>query len=54
VDQVILKCLEKDPSIRIGTADELDASLAELQHVDPWAPEEARAWWALNRPKPEA
>ena len=52
MDRVILKCLEKDPAARIGTADELDALLAELQDLYPWTAEQARAWWVLNRPEP--
>jgi len=51
---VILRCLEKDPDARIGTADELDDLLAELQPLYPWSVEEARAWWLLNRPEPTA
>jgi len=54
LDRVILRCLEKDPKARIGTADELDACLDELQAVYPWTAEEARAWWVLNRPEPTA
>ncbi len=54
LDRVILRCLEKDPKARIGTADELDTCLEELQAVYPWTAEEARAWWVLNRPEPAA
>jgi len=52
MDRVILRCLEKDMEARIGTADELDDFLAELQVLYPWPVEEARAWWVLNRPEP--
>jgi serine/threonine-protein kinase len=52
MDEVILRCLEKAPDVRIGTADELDDLLCELQRVYPWPVEEARAWWVLNRPEP--
>ena len=54
LDRVILRCLEKDPKARIGTADELDACLEGLQAVYPWTAEEARAWWVLHRPEPTA
>jgi len=54
LDRVILRCLEKDPDARIGTADELDDLLAEIQPLYPWSVEEARAWWVLNRPEPTA
>ena len=52
LDEVILRCLEKDPDSRISTADELDDLLAELEPLYPWTVEEARAWWVLNRPEP--
>jgi serine/threonine-protein kinase len=52
LDRVILRCLEKDPEARIGSADELDALLEELQLVYPWTTEEALAWWNLHRPEP--
>jgi len=51
MDVAILRCLEKDPEARIGTADELDSLLEELQSVYPWSEEEARAWWVLHRPE---
>ncbi|MCL7959053.1 MAG: serine/threonine protein kinase [marine benthic group bacterium] len=51
LDEVILRCLEKDPDSRIRTADELAGLLAELERVYPWTEEEARAWWVLNRPE---
>ena len=51
LDEVILRCLEKDPASRVATADELDDLLAPLQQVYPWSVEEARAWWVLNRPE---
>ncbi len=51
LDRVVLRCLEKDPDGRIGTADELDSLLAELQDVYPWTAEQARGWWVLNRPE---
>ncbi len=54
IDQVILRCLEKDPKARIGTADELDAHLARLQQTKPWPAEDARAWWVMHRPEPAA
>ena len=48
LDEVILRCLEKDPDVRIRTADELDDLLVELEHVYPWTVEAARGWWVLN------
>lgn len=50
VDRVVLRCLEKDPDARIGSADELDALLADLESESPWTMEQARAWWVMHRP----
>jgi serine/threonine-protein kinase len=52
IDRVILACLAKDPNERLGSADELDALLAELAEAYPWPAEEARSWWVLHRPEP--
>ncbi len=54
LDRVILRCLEKDPQTRIGSADELDADLEQLQRTFPWPAETARAWWLAHRPDPVA
>jgi len=51
VDRVVLRCLEKDPDARIGSADELDALLADLASECPWTMEQARAWWVMHRPE---
>jgi serine/threonine-protein kinase len=45
LDVVILRCLEKDPEQRLGTADALDAALGPLQQKFRWTQEDARAWW---------
>jgi serine/threonine-protein kinase len=50
LDRVILDCLEKDQSDRVGSADELDARLQELQVTVPWPKEEALRWWERHRP----
>jgi serine/threonine-protein kinase len=50
LDRVILDCLEKDQSVRVGSADELDARLQELQVTLPWPKTEAETWWNRYRP----
>jgi hypothetical protein len=50
LDRVILDCLEKDQSVRVGSADELDARLHELQVTVPWPKNEAETWWSRYRP----
>jgi serine/threonine-protein kinase len=50
LDRVILDLLEKDQSGRIGSADELDARLRELQATIPWPEAEATRWWQRHRP----
>jgi serine/threonine-protein kinase len=50
LDQVILDCLEKDPSDRIESAEELDARLAALQESIPWPAARAEAWWERHHP----
>jgi len=49
LDRVILRCLEKDPQQRIGTADELGDELEGLQTRFPWTQAEARARWTVEQ-----
>jgi hypothetical protein len=48
LDEVVMRCLEKDPRLRFQTAAELDAALRAIRFVDPWTQEKARSWWALH------
>ena len=50
LDEVILSCLEKDPSRRPQNADQLDASLAACETDALWTPDRAREWWSLHQP----
>ena len=49
LDQVILRCLEKDPGHRPQSAAELDAMLVECSLDCPWSEEDARDWWDLHQ-----
>jgi serine/threonine-protein kinase len=50
LEQVILGCLEKDPSRRPQSAGELDAQLAGSLEGSTWTRERAREWWQLHLP----
>jgi serine/threonine-protein kinase len=46
LDDIIMRCLDKDPSHRPRTARELSWELAALEIEQQWSEEDARAWWA--------
>jgi serine/threonine-protein kinase len=50
LEQIILSCLEKKPEKRPQTALELGERLAACEIRQPWTQEDARHWWALNKP----
>ena len=50
LEQIILSCLEKKPEKRPQTALELGERLAACEIRQPWTQEDARRWWALNKP----
>jgi hypothetical protein len=51
LDRIVLNCLEKKPSDRPGSADELWQRLGEIEFADPWSSERARHWWQLHLPQ---
>jgi hypothetical protein len=46
LERVIMRCLEKDPTRRPQSADELVAELDGVAIDRPWDQARARAWWA--------
>ena len=54
VEQVIMRCLKKDPADRPQTADELSRAFAACDTVPVWDREKASRWWETYRPTPVA
>jgi serine/threonine-protein kinase len=45
LEQVVLQCLEKSPSDRFQSVEQLDAALAACESAGQWTREDARRWW---------
>jgi serine/threonine-protein kinase len=45
LQEVVLRCLAKEPSQRFQSADALDQALGQCQCADAWTRELAAAWW---------
>ncbi len=50
LEDVILRCLEKEPARRIQTAHDLVGALDLCRCPEPWTQEEAEHWWRLHMP----
>lgn len=49
LEQVVLRCLAKDPQERFQTARDLGAALAQLADISPWTTEDSRRFWQGER-----
>ena len=49
LEDVLLRCLEKDPKRRPGSAEELSAAL-EAAEVGEWSQDNAKRWWRDHGP----
>jgi serine/threonine protein kinase len=50
LDDLILRCLEKDKTQRPASAEDLDARLTAIRFEQPWTRQRARDWWDLHVP----
>ncbi len=50
LDDVLLRCLQKDPAGRPASALELESQLAAVRYPEPWTMQRARAWWETHAP----
>jgi serine/threonine-protein kinase len=48
LEEIVLRCLEKDPDHRFQDVASLRAALHEIAFDDPWSSETAAAWWSCN------
>ncbi len=48
LDQIVVRCLEKDPQNRFQTARDLEAALRGIEFEAPWTHDKAREWWDLH------
>ena len=49
LEKIILWCLEKDPSNRPESVEELKRHLDSFALKDPWTQDRAREWWSQHR-----
>jgi eukaryotic-like serine/threonine-protein kinase len=50
-DRILMKCLEKDPADRFGSALAVDAQLTQVPLTEPWTQRRAREWWQQHAPE---
>jgi serine/threonine-protein kinase len=50
LETVLMKCLEKNPADRVGSAIDLEAELERVQRDLPWTTRRAREWWEVHAP----
>jgi eukaryotic-like serine/threonine-protein kinase len=49
LDDVVLRCLAKDPRERFQTVRDLSTALAKLSEAAPWTSEDVRRFWLIER-----
>ena len=52
LEDLVMECLEKDPSRRPANAEAIVARLDVIHLTEPWTSERAERWWSANRPAP--
>jgi serine/threonine protein kinase/tetratricopeptide (TPR) repeat protein len=50
-EEVVLRCLEKDPDRRPQSASELYRLLGSCSFEEPWGEEQAETWWLVHSPE---
>ncbi len=52
LEDLVMDCLEKDPTRRPASAEAVSAGLAAVALESPWTVERAERWWEMHRPLP--
>jgi serine/threonine-protein kinase len=48
LEEIVLRCLEKDPEHRYQDAADLQRALRDVPFADPWSSDSAAGWWSCN------
>jgi serine/threonine-protein kinase len=48
LEEIVMRCLEKDPDDRFQEVLDLQRALRELEFEDPWSSDLAAQWWTCN------